>query len=62
MRIELTTIFLDDQRAALAFYTGVLGFVKLHDIQLGNDFWLTVVSQIRQTGRNCCSNRAVIPR
>jgi predicted enzyme related to lactoylglutathione lyase len=44
MRIELTTLFVDDQRAALAFYTEVLGFVKRHDIPLGKDFWLTVVS------------------
>ena len=28
MRIELTSIFVDDQRAALAFYTDVLGFTK----------------------------------
>ena len=28
MRIELTSVFVDDQRAALAFYTDVLGFTK----------------------------------
>ena len=44
MRIHLTSIFVDDQRAALAFYTDVLGFTKHHDIPLGHDFWLTVVS------------------
>ena len=44
MRISLTSIFVDDQRAALAFYTEVLGFAKHHDIPLGDDFWLTVVS------------------
>ena len=44
MRIHLTSIFVDDQRAALAFYTDVLGFTKHHDIPLGDDFWLTVVS------------------
>ena len=44
MRIELTSIFVDDQRAALAFYTDVLGFRKRHDIPLGNAAWLTVVS------------------
>ena len=44
MRIELTSIFVDDQRAALAFYTDVLGFTKRHDIPLGNASWLTVVS------------------
>ena len=44
MRISLTSVFVDDQRAALAFYTDVLGFTKRHDIPLGNDSWLTVVS------------------
>jgi catechol 2,3-dioxygenase-like lactoylglutathione lyase family enzyme len=44
MRINLTSIFVDDQRAALAFYTDVLGFIKHHDIPLGEASWLTVVS------------------
>ncbi len=44
MRIELTSIVVDDQRAALAFYTDVLGFTKHRDIPLGEDAWLTVVS------------------
>jgi catechol 2,3-dioxygenase-like lactoylglutathione lyase family enzyme len=44
VRIKLTSIFVDDQRAALAFYTDVLGFVKCRDVPLGDDAWLTVVS------------------
>ncbi len=44
VRISLTSVFVDDQRAALAFYTDVLGFQKRRDIPLGDDFWLTVVS------------------
>lgn len=44
MRINLTSIFVDDQRAALAFYTDVLGFKKHRDVPLGDDAWLTVVS------------------
>jgi catechol 2,3-dioxygenase-like lactoylglutathione lyase family enzyme len=44
MRIELTSIYVDDQRAALAFYTDVLGFSRHHDISLGEHSWLTVVS------------------
>jgi predicted enzyme related to lactoylglutathione lyase len=44
MRINLTSVFVDDQRAALAFYTDVLGFTKRRDIPLGSDSWLTVVS------------------
>ena len=44
MRIELTSVFVDDQRAALAFYTDVLGFTKHHDIPIGEASWLTVRS------------------
>lgn len=44
MRIALTSVFVDDQRRALDFYTNVLGFEKRHDIPLGDDFWLTVAS------------------
>lgn len=44
MRINLTSVFVDDQRAALAFYTDVLGFTKRRDIAIGSDSWLTVVS------------------
>jgi catechol 2,3-dioxygenase-like lactoylglutathione lyase family enzyme len=45
MRINITSVFVDDQRAALAFYTDVLGFTKHHDIPLGGEAaWLTVVS------------------
>ena len=29
---------------ALRFYTGVLGFVAKHDVPVGEDRWLTVVS------------------
>ncbi len=44
MRINLTSIFVDEQRDALAFYSGVLGFTLKHDIPIGEDAWLTVVS------------------
>lgn len=45
MKIKLNSIFVDDQRKALAFYTDVLGFVKSKEIPLGeNLWWLTVVS------------------
>jgi len=44
MRINLTSVYVDDQRAALAFYVEVLGFTKHRDVPLGNDSWLTVVS------------------
>ena len=44
MRIELTSVFVDDQEAALAFYTDVLGFRKHHHVPVGDASWLTVVS------------------
>jgi catechol 2,3-dioxygenase-like lactoylglutathione lyase family enzyme len=44
MRIQLTSIYVDDQRTALAFYTDVLGFRKHHDVPIGEHSWLTLVS------------------
>jgi catechol 2,3-dioxygenase-like lactoylglutathione lyase family enzyme len=44
MKIHLSSVFVDDQDKALRFYTDVLGFVKKHDVPLGEDRWLTVVS------------------
>ncbi|WP_328890717.1 VOC family protein [Streptomyces sp. NBC_00316] len=44
MKIHLSSVFVDDQDKALRFYTDVLGFVKKHDVPLGTDRWLTVVS------------------
>lgn len=44
MKIRLTSIYVDDQRAALAFYTDILGFITKHDVPLGDNSWLTVVS------------------
>ncbi|GAB2755955.1 VOC family protein [Streptomyces bullii] len=44
MRIHLTSVFVDDQERAQRFYTDVLGFVTKHDVPMGRDRWLTVVS------------------
>jgi len=44
MRINLTSILVDDQDKALRFYTDVLGFAKKTEIPLGKYRWLTVVS------------------
>jgi catechol 2,3-dioxygenase-like lactoylglutathione lyase family enzyme len=44
MRITLTSVLVDDQAKALAFYTDVLGFEKKTDIPIGEHRWLTVVS------------------
>jgi glyoxylase I family protein len=44
MKIKLTSLMVDDQAKALAFYTGVLGFVKKQDFPVGEYRWITVVS------------------
>jgi catechol 2,3-dioxygenase-like lactoylglutathione lyase family enzyme len=44
MRIHLTSVLVDDQAKALAFYTDVLGFLPKEDVSLGEFRWLTVVS------------------
>jgi len=44
MRINLTSVPVDDQERALRFYTEILGFEKKHDIPMGKHRWLTLVS------------------
>ena len=45
MKIHRTSVFVDDQAKAEHFYTEILGFVKKHDVPVGEkDRWLTVVS------------------
>ncbi|MFB9853532.1 VOC family protein [Micromonospora andamanensis] len=44
MRIHVTSVFVDDQAKALAFYTEKLGFIKKTDVPAGEARWLTVVS------------------
>ena len=44
MKINLTSVFVDDQEKAVRFYTEVLGFVKKADFSQGPFRWLTVVS------------------
>ncbi|BBZ01735.1 hypothetical protein MCHIJ_11720 [Mycolicibacterium chitae] len=44
MRINLTSILVDDQDKALRFYTEKLGFEPKHDIPMGGPRWITVVS------------------
>ena len=51
MRIHITSVFVDDQDRALAFYTSVLGFAKKHDMPLGGGArWLTVTSPEQPDG------------
>jgi len=45
MKIKLTSVSIDDYGKALTFYTEVMGFLKKHDIPLGEGVrWITVVS------------------
>ena len=44
MRINLTSVCVDDQPKALRFYTETLGFRLKHNIPLGEHAWITVVS------------------
>lgn len=44
MQITLTSLLVEDQDRALAFYTKVIGFEKKHDIPMGTFRWLTVCS------------------
>ena len=44
MKIYITGVFVDDQDKAERFYTEVLGFKLKHNIPLGANRWLTVVS------------------
>ncbi len=44
MRINLTSVLVDDQDRALRFYTEILGFTKKNEVPMGEHRWLTVVS------------------
>lgn len=50
IRINLTSVLVDDQAKALAFYTDVLGFVKKTEVPMGEHSWLTVVSPAAPDG------------
>jgi len=50
MKIIVTSIFVQDQDKALEFYTETLGFVKKHDVPVGEFRWLTLVSPDEQDG------------
>jgi catechol 2,3-dioxygenase-like lactoylglutathione lyase family enzyme len=56
MRINVTSVLVDDQDKALRFYTEVLGFVKKTEIPLGEARWLTVVPLRSRREPSCCSS------
>jgi predicted enzyme related to lactoylglutathione lyase len=50
IKIHVTSVPVDNQDKALAFYTEVLGFIKKTEIPMGEHKWLTVVSPQEQSG------------
>jgi len=51
MKIKLTSVSIADYDKALHFYTEILGFVKKHDMPLGDGArWITVVSPDEPNG------------
>jgi len=50
LKIIVTSILVDDQARALAFYRDVLGFAPKHDIPLGDHRWLTLTSPGEEGG------------
>ncbi|GAA0986439.1 MULTISPECIES: VOC family protein [Nocardiopsidaceae] len=62
MKIHMTSVFVDDQAQAEQFYTEVLGFVKKHDVPVGeSDRWLTVVSPDEPDGTELLLEPAAHP-
>ena len=62
MRISVTSVLVDDQDKALAFYTEVLGFVKKTEFPAGEHRWLTVVSPDAPDGTELRSSPTSTPR
>ncbi|MGN4125255.1 VOC family protein [Lysinibacillus sphaericus] len=50
MKIIVTSIFVEDQDQALEFYSETLGFVKKHDVPIGEFRWIALVSPEDQKG------------
>ncbi|MHC5109364.1 MAG: VOC family protein [Planctomycetota bacterium] len=50
MRINVTSVPVDDQQKALRFYNEVLGFQKKTEVPVGEFAWLTVVSPEQPDG------------
>ncbi|MBN1617083.1 MAG: VOC family protein [Spirochaetales bacterium] len=50
MKIIFTSIFVNDQKKALKFYTETLGFLKKSDVTNGLYRWLTAVSPEDRNG------------
>jgi catechol 2,3-dioxygenase-like lactoylglutathione lyase family enzyme len=49
-RINVTSVYVDDQAKALAFYTERLGFIAKTDLPVGEFRWLTIVGSDESDG------------
>jgi glyoxylase I family protein len=47
LQIKLTSVMVEDQTKALAFYTDILGFQKQMDFPVGHYRWITVAAPER---------------
>lgn len=45
MKVIVTSLFVEDQEKALAFYTEKLGFELKHDVPVGEFRWIALVSK-----------------
>lgn len=59
-RINITSVMVDDQDKALAFYTEKLGFVTRNDVPVGEFRWLT--ASTNPGASSCCWNLTRILR
>ena len=50
LKIVVTSILVDNQDKALAFYRDILGFVLKHDIPMGEYRWLTLTAPGDENG------------
>lgn len=60
IRINITSVLVDDQAKALAFYTDKLGFELKHDVPAGEARWLTLTSPGDPDGVELPSSRTPI--
>lgn len=61
MRIYLTNVMFDDQAKALEFYRDKLGFKVKHDIPMGENRWLSLVSGEQPNGTELFLEPSVHP-
>ena len=61
IKINVTSVMVDDQAKALKFYTEALGFEKKHDVPVGEHRWLTVIAPAGAHGMELLLEPNVFP-